>query len=120
MLSKFSLSLTAALALSAAVSGVARAAPMPTSTDEARKMSQQAGTNDGEIDNPHSTEYKDRVVTGRPSTNDQINAAESGSPDSVDNKTSSAFPAEKTGEPIGKLRNQTNRSLCPEASRGVE
>ena len=93
MLSKFSLSLTAALALSAAVSGVARAAPMPTSTDEARKMSQQAGTNDGEIDNPHSTEYKDRVVTGRPSTNDQINAAEAGSPDSVDSKDQQRLPS---------------------------
>ncbi len=81
MLLKFSLSITAAFALSAA--GAARAAPLPTSTDEAREM---AGTNDGETDNPHSTEYKDRVIAGRPSTNDQIDAAESGSPDSVKNK----------------------------------
>jgi hypothetical protein len=90
MLSKFSLSVTAALVLSAAAGGAARAAPMAISTDEARQM---AGRNDGEIDNPHSTEYKDRVVTGRPSTNDQINAAESGSPDSVDNKDQQRLPS---------------------------
>lgn len=89
MLSKFSHSLTAALVLSAAAGGVARAAPVSTSTDEAREM---AGRNDGEIDNPHSLEYKDRVITGRPSTNDEINAAESGSPDSVDNKNQQRLP----------------------------
>lgn len=88
MLSKFTLSLAAALALSAG--GAARAAPVPTSTDEASKM---AGTNDGETDNPHSTEYKDRVITGPPSTNDQINAAESGSPDNVDNKDQQRLPS---------------------------
>jgi len=53
MLSKFSFSITVALALSAAAVRAALAAPVPTSTDEAREM---AGTNDGEIDNPHSTE----------------------------------------------------------------
>lgn len=83
MLSKFSLSVTAAFALSAA--GAARGARVSTSTDEAL------------------------VITGRPSTNDQINAAESGSPDSVDNKDQQRPPAKKTGEPSGKLRNQTNK-----------
>ena len=70
MLSKLSLSLTAALALSAAAGRVARAAPVPTSTDDAREMA-------------HSP------------TNDEINAAERGSPDSVDNKDQQAPP---TGE----------------------
>jgi len=90
MLSKFSLSITVALALSAAAVRAALAAPVPTSTDEARE---KAGTDDGEVDNPHSTEYKDRVITGRPSTNDQINAAEAGSPDSVDNKDQQRLPS---------------------------
>jgi hypothetical protein len=92
MLSKFSLSLTVALALSAGAVRAALAAPVPTSTDEAREMS---GKNDGEIDNPDSTEYKDRGITGRPSTNDQINAAESASPDSVDNKDQQRLPSGK-------------------------
>jgi len=90
MLSKFSLSITVALALSAAAVRAALAAPVPTSTDEARE---KAVTDDGEVDNPHSTEYKDRVITGRPSTNDQINAAEAGSPDSVDNKDQQRLPS---------------------------
>jgi hypothetical protein len=41
MLSKLSLSLAAALALSAAARGGARANPIPTSTDEARAISAQ-------------------------------------------------------------------------------
>ena len=90
MLSKFSFSITVALALSAAAVRAALAAPVPTSTDEARE---KAGTDDGEVDNPHSTEYKDRVITGRPSTNDQINAAEAGSPDSVDSKDQQRLPS---------------------------
>jgi len=89
MLSKLSLSLTAALALSAARVGVARAASMPTSTDEAREMahpSTNAEIDAAEAGNPHSIDYSDRVIPSRPATNDEINAVESGSPDSVDNK----------------------------------
>ena len=41
MSSKFGISLVAALALSAAASGVARANPIPTSTDEARALAGQ-------------------------------------------------------------------------------
>ena len=41
MFSKLSISLAAALALSAAASGVARANPIPTSTDEARALAGQ-------------------------------------------------------------------------------
>src|SRR3989449_5731897 len=73
MLSKLSLSLTAALALSAARVGVARAAPMPTSTDEAREMAQPATKpeiEDPEAGNPHSTDYRDRTISSRPATND--------------------------------------------------
>jgi len=72
MLSKFSLSLTAVLALSAAAGGAARAAPVATSSDEARQTA-----------SPHS----------RPNTNDELNAAESGSPDSVDNKDQQRPPS---------------------------
>ncbi|TMB16865.1 MAG: hypothetical protein E6J65_19875 [Deltaproteobacteria bacterium] len=89
MLSKLSLSLTAALALSAARAGVARAASMPTSTDEAREMahpSTNAEIDAAEAGNPHSIDYSDRMIPSRPATNDEINAVESGSPDSVDNK----------------------------------
>ena len=41
MFSKLSISLAAALALSAAASGVARANPIPTTTDEARALAGQ-------------------------------------------------------------------------------
>ena len=91
MFSKSSLSLAAALALSAAIGG-ARAEFMPTSTDEARA---QAGsrTNDEinalETGNPHSVDFRNRV-TPRRSTNDEIDAGETGNPHSVDFKSSVA------------------------------
>ena len=87
MLSKLSLSLTAALALSAARAGVARAASMPTSTDEAREMahpSTNAEIDAAEAGNPHSIDYSNRMIPSRPATNDEINAVESGNPHSID------------------------------------
>ena len=96
MLSKLSLSLTAALALSAARASVARAASMPTSTDEAREMahpSTNAELDAAEAGNPHSTDYSDRTIPSRSSTDDEINAVESGSPDSVDNKDQQRLPS---------------------------
>ena len=116
MFSKPSLALIAAAALSTVGIGGARAAPMPTSTDEARA---QAGsrTNDEvnalETGNPHSVDFGSRAIPRRATndeidavrvarlasvdfgsrvaplrwaTKDEINAAESGSPDSVGNK----------------------------------
>jgi len=115
MFSKSSLSLAAALALSAAIGG-ARAEFMPTSTDEARaqavsqtndeinllesgnphaldyrnRMPPRVSTNDeidsGETGNPHSIDFRNRAAPRRWATKDEINAAESGSPDSVGNK----------------------------------
>jgi len=116
MFSKSSLSLAAALALSAAIGG-ARAEFMPTSTDEARakagfrrtndefnllemgnpndldyrnRMPPRVSTNDeidsGETGNPHSIDFRNRAAPRRWATKDEINAAESGSPDSVVNK----------------------------------
>src|SRR6267378_843741 len=89
MFTKPSLLLTAAVALSTAATGGARADSMPTSTDEARA---QAGsrTNDEinalETGNPHSVDFRNRATPRHWATKDEINAAESGSPDSVDNK----------------------------------
>ena len=95
MLAKLSLSLTAALALSASSDRVARAATVPTTTDDAREMAHSpmnAEIEAAETGNPHSTGYKDRMISSRQSTNDEINAAERGSPDSVDNKDQQAPP----------------------------
>jgi hypothetical protein len=93
MFSKPSLSLAAAVALSAAAIGGARADSMPTSTDEARAKA-GSRTNDEitalETGNPHSVDFRNRVVPRRWATKDEINAAESGSPDSVGNKSSVA------------------------------
>ncbi len=89
MFSKPSLALIAAVALYAAATGGARADSMPTSTDEARA---QAGsrTNDEinalETGNPNSVDFRSRVAPRHWATKDEINAAESGSPDSVGNK----------------------------------
>jgi hypothetical protein len=83
MFSKLSLSLAAALALSAA-GGVARAAPIPTSTDEARALAHSptnAEINAAETGNPHSVDYRNRAISSHSPTNDEINAAETGSPE---------------------------------------
>src|SRR3989442_15561823 len=74
MISKLSLSLTAALALSAAAPRVARADAVATSTDEARAL---AG-------NPHSVDYRNRPTGSRSPTNDEINATETGNPHSLE------------------------------------
>jgi len=94
MSSKLSLSLAAAVALSAAAGGVARADPNPTSTDDGRtpaQSSMDAGIHGTQMGNPVGR-YRDRVMGGQSPTNDQINAAETGSPDSVDNKDQQSPP----------------------------
>ena len=78
MSSKLSLSLAAALALSAA-GGVARAAPLPTNTGQALSSTDGAD----ESGNPASVDYADRAVP-EPSTNDEVDATETGVPASVD------------------------------------
>src|SRR2546427_11551585 len=114
MLSKLSLSLTAALALSAARVGVARADPMPTSTDEAREMahpSTNAELDAAEAGNPRSTDYSDRTIPSRSSTDDDINAVESGSPDSGDNKDQQRLPSGenwRSEEHTSELQSQSN------------
>src|SRR5437899_27276 len=65
MISKLSLSLTAALALSAAAPRVARADAVATSTDEARAL---AG-------NPHSVDYRNRPTGSRSPTKDELVSA---------------------------------------------
>jgi hypothetical protein len=84
MLTKLSLSLTAAIALSVAGASGARANPIATSTDEARAMP-HSPTNDevdaGETGNPNSTDYAKREVSSHSPTNDEINAGETGSPE---------------------------------------
>ena len=88
MSSKLALSLAAALALSAA-SGVARADRSAPSSDEASKAP-HSPTNDeinaAETGVPASVDYPSRATSQDSPTNDQINAAEAGSPDSPDYK----------------------------------
>jgi hypothetical protein len=86
MLSKFSISIVAALALSATAVGIARADPTDTTTDGA--SAPHSPTND-EIDAaetgiPASTDYANRNISSHSPTNDEIDAAERGLPASTD------------------------------------
>ena len=74
MLSKLSLSILTALALSAAAGRAANAASMWTNDQ----------IDAAETGNPHSVDYGSRMTPSRPATNDEINAAEIGNPDSPD------------------------------------
>ncbi len=74
MFSKLSLSISAALLLSA-FGGVVRAASMPAGSDIAA----------AESGNPDSTEYSKRVFSRHSPSNDEINAAETGNPESFNN-----------------------------------
>ena len=87
MFSKLGLTLVAALALSAAGGGVARADATPTSVDEAPPKP-HSPTNDeidaAETGNPHSTDYAKRKISKHSPTNAEIDAAETGVPASTD------------------------------------
>jgi hypothetical protein len=86
MLTKFGLSLTAAIALSVAVGGSARANPIPTNSDEARAVP-HSPTNDeidaAETGNPNSTDYSNRDISSHSPTNAEIDAGETESPESL-------------------------------------
>src|SRR4029077_2601083 len=75
MFSKLSLSISAALLLSA-FGGVVRAASVPAGSDIAA----------AESGNPDSTEYSKRVFSRHSPSNDEINAAETGNPESINNQ----------------------------------
>ena len=87
MFPKLTLSVVAALALSAAAGGVARAAPTLTRMDEASPKP-HSPTNDeidaAETGNPASTDYANREITNHSPTNSEIDAAETGNPASPD------------------------------------
>jgi hypothetical protein len=92
MFSKPSLSISAALLLSA-VGGVARAAPMPAHSEVSAA---ESGT-------PDSTEYSKRIVRVRSPSNEEINAAETGNPESVNYQqgiTSPSSDSEKSWESL--------------------
>src|SRR6202171_203183 len=95
MLRKFSLSLTAAVALSVAASSGARATPIPTSTDEARAVPPPP-TNDeidaAETGNPNSTDYSNRVISSHSPTNAEIDAGETESTESLDYRNQQPLP----------------------------
>ena len=82
MFTKLSISLAAALVLSAA-GGMARAAALETTLDAA------------EAGNPDSVDHAARIAGKHSPMNDEINAAQVGSPDSVENKDRD--PAVSTG-----------------------
>ena len=85
MLPKLSLSLTAAIALSAAAGRTAHAAPMETASGNVQ-------INAAETGNPHSVDYSNRTFLSHSPTNDEINAAETGNPESLDYSHRPAFP----------------------------
>ena len=88
MFPKLSLSLVAALAISAAGGGVARAAdPAPSSMDEAPPKPHSptnAEIDAAETGNPASTDYPNREISSHSPTNAEIDAAETGNPASPD------------------------------------
>jgi hypothetical protein len=110
MFSKPSLSLTAAVALSAAIGG-ARADSKPTSTDEARAKAGFRRTNDEfnllEMGNPNGLDYRNRMPP-RVSTNYEIDDSETGNPnDDFRNRvaprrwaTSDEIDAAESGSPL--------------------
>jgi hypothetical protein len=85
MFSKLSLSISAALLVSA-FGGVVRAAAESAGTDIAA----------GESGNPDSTEYSKRMFSRHSPSNDEINAAETGNPDSVDYREQSLPSTSRT------------------------
>src|SRR6266403_400683 len=87
MFPKLSLSLVAALAISAAGGGVARADPAPSSMDEAPPKPHSptnAEIDAAETGNPASTDYPNRTISDHSPTNAEIDAAETGNPRSPD------------------------------------
>jgi len=102
MSSKLSVSLAAAVALSAAAGGVARADPNPPTSDDSRVTAQSpmdGGIDATQMANPVGR-HGDRVKSSHSSTNGQINAAETGSPDSVDNKDQQSPPVDGNGQDL--------------------
>ena len=85
MLPKLSLSLTAAIALTAAAGRTAHAAAMETPNGNAR-------IDAAETDNPHSVDYPNRTSPSHSPTNGEINAAETGNPESLDYSHQPALP----------------------------
>ncbi len=87
MFPKLSLSVIAALALSAAGGGVARADATPSSMNEAPPKP-HSPTNEeidaNETGNPASTDYANRKISNHSPTNDEIDSAEIGNPASPD------------------------------------
>ena len=90
-----SLSLAAALVLSAV--GVARAETNPTPTGESRSQVRSAidaGIYASESGIPDSVDNAKRIPSMHSPTNDEINAAETNNPDSPDFKDRVAFPSD--------------------------
>jgi hypothetical protein len=101
MFSKLSLSISAALLLSA-FGGVARAASAPVDSDISL----------AESGNPDSTEYGKRTFGPHSPTNDEINAAETGNPCNVEFRYSN-----QTGSGSG-VPAQTSSSLLRKPAQG--
>jgi hypothetical protein len=87
MFPKLSLSLVAALAISAAGGGVARADATPSSMDEAPPKPHSptnAEIDAAETGNPASIDYPNRKISDHSPSNAEVNAAETGNPASLD------------------------------------
>jgi hypothetical protein len=100
------------MALSAA-SGVARADRSAPSSDEASKAA-HSPTND-EIDAaetgvPASVDYPNRATSKDSPTNDEINAAEAGNPDSPDNKDQPRLSTDGQSKKPGGSWSRTTRT----------
>ena len=57
-----------------------------------------AGIDATDLGNPVSPGYRDRVMGSHSPANDQIDAAETGSPDSIDNKDQQGPPVDGSGQ----------------------
>src|ERR1700730_4316804 len=84
MFSNLGFSLAAALVLSAAAGAARAASPANTAESGAHHSSTNDEINALETGNPHSVDYRNRVIPSHSPTNDEIGAAETGNPHSVD------------------------------------
>ncbi len=121
MSSKLSLSLIAVLALSTA-GAVAYASANPTSSKESGARP-SSPTNDEinalETGSPDSVDYRNREIPRRSPTNDEINALESGSPDSVDYRNREIPRRSPTNDEINAAKTHDPNSVDNKDRRGA-
>src|SRR5260370_13207320 len=121
MPAKLSLSLIAVLALSTA-GAVACASVNPTSSKESGARP-SSPTNDEinalESGSPDSVDYRNREIPRRSPTNDEINALENGNPDSVDYRNREIPRRSPTNDEINAAKTHDPNSVDNKDRRGA-